>query len=162
MKVKKRLASVLAAAVMAANFAVPAHAESDSETKSMKNSSAKVSYNSTYWGQSNFWDVWWGANGNSKTVWYGANPYNADSIIHQNILSCSGIGSMSVGISPSGPNASVSISGHSATYSYSVSNNWRLEVNYNYKHTGLLAAWNYSTRAAATIQFGTQFYSWST
>ncbi len=90
------------------------------------------------------------------------SPFYADSIVHRDILSCTGIGTMGIGISPSGPNASASISGHTATYSYSLNDAWYLDVNYGYKHTGLLACWNLSMRTNATVQIGSTFYTWGT
>lgn len=162
----KRYVKQITAAIMSFAclmfMAVPAQAASGYAKKSMKSSTSYTQYSCSFWGQSNFWDVWWGADGTSKTVWCGSKPYNADSITHKDVLSCTGIGSMSIGASPSGPNAGASISGCTATYTYSVSNNWRINVNFNYKHTGLLAAWNYSMNTKAVVQFGSSFYSWGT
>lgn len=95
-------------------------------------------------------------------VWYGTNPYNADSITHCDILSCTGIGSMSIGGSKSGPNFSASVSGHTATWTYSVQNNWRVYSEYNYYTTGLLSGWSQKMRTQATVQFGSSFYTFGT
>lgn len=157
---KKTVASLVLIIILVAAFAVPASAASGYARKDMKGSYSYTDYNCSFWFQSNFWDVWWGANGTSTTKWMGSTPFNADSITHRDILSCTGIGSMSIGASPSGPNASAAISGTSATYTYSVSNDWRIAINYNYKHTGLLGAWNFGMRTSATVQFGSSFYSW--
>jgi len=162
MNVKKIISVFIVLVLVIAVLTVPVNAASGYAKKNMKSSYSTTEYSCSFWGQSNFWDVWWGAKGTSGTSWLGSSPYNADSITHKDILSCSGLGSMSIGISPSGPNASSSMSGHSATYTYSIKNNWKINVNYNYKHTGLLAAWNYSMRTASTVQFGSSFYSWGT
>lgn len=158
----KQLTAGLMAAVCVVGMSVPAQAASGYAKKTMNSSYSYTKYNCSFWGQSNFWDVWWGADGTSSTYWMGSNPVNADSITHKDVLSCTGVGSMSIGASASGPNASTSLSGHTATYSYTVSNKWYINVNYNYKHTGLLAAWNYSMDTKATVQLGSSFYSWGT
>lgn len=157
-RIVKKVVAVALSCMVVLSMAITASASSGYAKKTIKNSYAYTQYSCTFWSQSNFWDVWWGAKGNSRTAWLGSNPYNCDSITHKDILSCSGIGSMGVGASPSGPNASASLSGHSVTYTYQVSNKWCIDINFNYKHTGLLAAWNYSMRTSATIQFGSTFY----
>lgn len=160
-RINRRIVAALVVMVFLVSVVtIKASAASGYAKKDMKNSYSYTQYRCSFWSQSNFWDVWWGANGTSNTAWLGSTPYNADNITHKDILSCTGIGSMSIGASPSGPNTSASISGSSATYSYSLSNTWRIDVNFTYKHTGLLAAWNYSMRTVATVQFGSTFYSW--
>ncbi len=141
---------------------VTASAASGYATKNMNSSYSYTQYNCSFWGQENFWDVWWGADGTSCTRWMGTSPYNADSISHNDILSCSGVGSMSIGCNPSGPNVSATISGHSATFAYSLSNTWQINVDFNYKLIGLLAAWNLGMRTSSVVQFGSNFYTWGT
>lgn len=158
-RIFKRVVAVALSCMVVLSMAITASASSGYARNSMKGSYAYTKYNCTFWTQSNFWDVSWGAKGTSRTAWVGLSPYNADSITHKDILSCSGIGSMGIGASPSGPNASASLSGHSATYTYVVSNDWFINIDFNYKHTGLLAVWNCSMRTAATVQFGSNFYS---
>lgn len=163
MRSKERIVSIfLALAILVVVSSVPASAASGYARRNMKSSYSYTSFSCNFWGQDNFWDVWWGANGTSKTVWNGSKPLRADSITHQDILTCTGIGSMNIGINPSGPNASASISGHSATYSYTDSNAWKINVNFKYKHTGLLGAWNKKMATRATIKFGSTFYTWGT
>lgn len=160
---KRKIVSLIVTLVLAiTSFSVSVSANSGYARKDMKSSYSTTQYECSFWGQSNFWDVWWGADGESKTSWFGKTPYYADSISHKDILSCTGTGSMSIGASPSGPNASGSISGTTATYSYSVSDDWKVFIDFNYKHTGLLAAWNYKMRTQATVQFGSSFYTWGT
>ncbi|MDR2267409.1 MAG: hypothetical protein LBE09_07520 [Christensenellaceae bacterium] len=141
-----------------------AHAKTSSgyRRKDMQKSYSYTQYNSNIWTKSNFWDVEVHYDGTARTAWLGAVPFNADSIVHRDILTCSGIDSMSVGVSGSGPNASVSVSGHSATYTYSIQNYWNISTDYNYYTRGLLAVWNLGQRAEASVQLGYSFYTFST
>lgn len=141
---------------------VTAASKSGYASFNMNGSYSRTMFSSDVWGKSNFWDVEVHYDGSSSTAWLGSTPYNADSITHRDILQVTGIGSMSVGGSKSGPNISVSLSGHTATYSYSLQNQWYLDVVYNYELNGLLAAWNYRQRAEATVQLGNTFYSFGT
>lgn len=135
-------------------------------SKNMNNSYSYTQYSSSAWGKSNFWDVENHWEGTGRTAWKGSSPYNADSITHKDVLSVTGIGSMSFGggISASGPSGSMSfsVSGHSATQSYTLQNVWSVNSNYHYTMHGLLASWNQRQRAEATVQLGNTFYSWGT
>lgn len=128
----------------------------------MNGSYSSTQYSSTQWGKSNFWNVenhWEGTAGTST-------PYNADSITHKDILMVTGIGSMSFGggISASGPSGSMSfsVSGHTATQSYTMQNTWLVTTDYHYSTHGMLAAWNQRQRAEAIVQLGYTFYSFGT
>ncbi len=131
-------------------------------TKSMKGSNTYTQFNCSLYRVNNFWDVEVHADGTSQTLWCGSTPFYADSITHNNILSCTGIGSMSVGGNKSGANFSASVSGHSATWSYSLKNVYHITVDYKYYTKGLLGAWNMKMRTEATIQFGSNFYTFGT
>ncbi len=157
----KKLMSAIISSGLAVSLlgGLSASAESGEGYVEMCGSKTKTSYSCTFWGQSNFWDVWWGADGTSKTFWYGSNPFYLTSITHQDIISCTGLGSLSIGITPSGPNASSSISGHSVTYSYTDYNTYQINVELHYKHTGMQAAWNYDMYTHATLQDGSNFYN---
>ena len=166
MRFLKKVTAGIMVAICVVSMSIPVHAASGYAKKNMKSSYSYTQYNCTFWGQSNFWDVWWGADGTSKTVWIGSNPFNADSITHKDILSCTGIGSMDIGADISSGGAGIgvssSVSGHKATYTYSVSNKWNINVDFNYKHTGLLAAWNFDMDTKSVVQFGSSFYTWGT
>ncbi|NCU26075.1 hypothetical protein EOM86_05055 [Candidatus Nomurabacteria bacterium] len=160
MRKRKLPVILLVVTLVVGALSVQISALSGYASRNMNNSYSYTKFTCTFWVQNNFWDTWWGADGTSRTAWLGSSPVNADSIVHRDILSCTGIGSMGIGISPSGPNASVSLSGHTATYSYSLDNDWRINTYYGYKHTGLLAFWNASMRTSATVRFGSNFYTW--
>lgn len=159
----KTFVIVLMIAICSLSSVLSASAAEGYARKAMKDAYSSTWYDCSFWAKSNFWDVWWGANGTSTTCWMGTSPYNADSIVHQDVLTCSGIGSMDISADTSKTvGVSCSVSGHTATYTYSVSNDWRIDVDFSYKHTGLLGVWNMSMDTKATIQFGSSFYSWGT
>jgi hypothetical protein len=160
-KTNRLLAILVAITLVISVFAAPISALSGYASKNMMGSYSYTKYNCSFWFQNNFWDGWWGVDGTSRTAWLGLSPLNADSIVHRDILSCTGIGSMGIGLSPGGPNLSTSISGHTATFSYTVEDTWYINTNYGYIITGMLAAWNHSVRTSATVQFGSTFYTWS-
>ena len=95
--------------------------------------------------------------GNSYTKWYGATPYNADSIQHTNNISVSGIGSLSFNTSSAG----ASISGSTMSDTMSVSNSWKIESNFDYslKKGIFITGTNFST--SGRVQIGSSFYSMS-
>lgn len=125
-------------AICMMSMSVPANADWGYAKKDINDRYAYTQYDCEFWSESGFWDVSWGADGVSKTVWLGNKPVKADSIKHNDILRC--------------------VSGHTVTYTYVVSNTWRVVCNFSYEHTGLLAAWNYSMDTKGTIQFGSNFY----
>lgn len=162
LQIKSKISvTLLVIILIISTLAIPVNAASGYASKDMQNSYSYTQYNCSFWSQSHFWDVSFGADGTSATKWLGVSPFNADSITHKDILYCSGAGSLSIGASPSGPNASVSISGTTATYTYSVSNEWQININYNYQHR-IFMLFSGGMNTFATVQLGTAFYSWGT
>ena len=102
--------------------------------------------------------------GNSYSKWLGASPYNADNVTHYDVLEVNGIGSVSfsggVGANASGPTVNFGISGstgsNSRTYAYTVSNNWKVNVNYSYYAEIAQMSWM-DLFTAACFQFGSNF-----
>lgn len=161
-KISKKIIAMLLCTSMLFSGIVCVNAASDSAKKKMKGSSSKTSYSCSMYWKNNLWDTELHADGTAKTIWSGANPYNADSIVHSNILSCTGVGSMSIGGSKTGPNMSASVSGHTATWTYTVQNTWKVDTTYNYYTKGLIAGWGQKMNTEATIQFGSSFYTFGT
>lgn len=125
----------------------------------MCGSSSRTSYSCTFWGSGASSPAYWGCDGTSKTFWYGINPYNLTSITHRDIVCCSGIGTLSVGLSPSGPSATSAVSGHSVTYTYKVENAYYINVDMHYVHYGMVVAWGPYMYTHATLQDGSNFYN---
>lgn len=156
--IRKVLVILVVMSLMISIWGVQVGATSGYANKTMMSSYSTSRYNYSYWGETGILYVTWGYDGTSGTVWYGANPYNADSIKHKDISTCTGIGSITI----SSGGGSASIVGKTVTFTYNVSNNWRLNVNYNYEFTGLLIALNCKLRTNSTVQFGSTFYVWGT
>lgn len=162
MKIEKLASLLFVCAFITVIIGTDVSARSDSAKKKMKNSYSKTSYNCLMWWKNNVWDTELHAKGTSRTFWYGAKPLKADSIVHSNILSCTGIGSMSIGGSKSGPSMAASVSGHTATWTYTCKNTYKVDTSFNYYTRGLLAGWNQKMNTEATIQFGSKFYTFGT
>ena len=95
--------------------------------------------------------------GTSKTVWYGANPYNADSIKHTNTVSVSGIGSLSF----SNSGAGAAISGSTMTDEMTITNYWKVVSNFDYSLKKGVFITNTNFSSSGRVQIGTNFYSMS-
>ena len=116
--------------------------------------------------------LWWGDDdsiewkGNASTAWLGTVPsYNADSISHTNVIWVNGSGkpSYSAGISAgtSGVDGSIGVSSNSdgvkSEYSYSLSNQWKVNVDYSY--SGNIWSWSYvGQKTTGTVLLGNTFY----
>ena len=159
---KKKITALLLSVILTMTCSMTALADSGYRKYTIKSSYGTTEFNCSMWWENNFWDTELHASGSASTVWAGTNPFNADSIVHSDILDCTGVGSMSVGISKSGPSVSTSVSGHTATFSYTAQNTFKINVDYDYYTTGLLAGWSQNMRTAATIQLGSNFYSFGT
>jgi len=102
--------------------------------------------------------------GNSYSKWLGESPFNADNVTHYDVLEINGIGSVSlsggIGANSSGPTVNFGISGssgsNSITYAYTVSNSWKINVNYSYYAEIAQMIWM-DLFTAACFQFGTNF-----
>lgn len=163
MKKRKKLVAIFLSMVFIMQ-AITVNAESGYASKSMNGNHSYTQYSCELFCLQVRWKAFWGAHGTSSTAWQGAKPFVADSIVHKDVLSCTGFGSINIGAggSPSGGSvsASVSVSGHTVTYTYSVNNQWRINVDFYYRHSGMYAAWNVSMHTEAVVQLGSSFYSW--
>ncbi|HBC30841.1 MAG TPA: hypothetical protein DC024_06305 [Clostridiales bacterium] len=92
--------------------------------------------------------------GTSTTAWLGSNPSNADSVVHKNIITVTGIG----GLSATG----LSISGNQATDTMTVTNYWRIVSNFDYTVRVAVAMFSTNFGTHGRVQIGSNFYSVST
>mgnify|MGYP000904623460 CR=1 FL=1 len=92
--------------------------------------------------------------GTSTTAWLGYNPNNADSVVHKNIITVTGVGGLSA--------PGLSVSGNKATDTMTVTNYWRIVSNFDY--TVRVAVYLLSTNFGTfgRVQIGSNFYSVST
>lgn len=95
-------------------------------------------------------------NGTSYTRWCGASPFYADNITHKNVITLVNIG----GIGFNSGGGSVSITGSTITDSFSVNNTWRVNTTYDYDVSAYIFSVKFQT--SARVQFGSDFYTWST
>lgn len=174
---KKLLAVILSVVTITSCLSVFALADTGSyaSTDYAKNKLIKTT---TYvdWSNNGTSDLFWGAfnekiTGEASTYWYGSKPYNADTIILTNEVSCEKImGSFSVSGGPqvstesvgASVSAGVSVSSDttSKSYSYSVSNKWNLNVDFSYnaRVSGLWLIADIYFETSATTQLGSSFY----
>lgn len=101
--------------------------------------------------------------GTSTTYWWGSTPFYADNITHTNKVYCDKLlGNFSVSVNSSGSlggSVSVSAASEEVAYTYSVSNEWVLRVNYVYSYKiSLHLRATTGIKASATIQCGATFY----
>ena len=128
----KKIAAIVLTFCMLTGDGIFTEAATGYKSRNMNGKRSYTQFNCSLYSRSNFWDVEVHADGTSQTLWCGSRPFYADSITHNNILSCSGIGSMSIGGNRSGANFSTSVSGHTATWTYTARNVYHITVNYNY------------------------------
>lgn len=102
------------------------------------------------------------ADGYSYTRWYGDVPINADQITHKDILSFSGVGSYSYASGLTDISYSETMNSNAVTWTYTASNTWRIEVNYNYRAWGMTSITNSYMDTSATLRFGVNFYTFGT
>ena len=93
--------------------------------------------------------------GTSCTKWMGTNPFNADSIRHQNIASCTCLGGLSLSTSGGGG----SISGSTMTDSMTVKNTWQINSTFDYTVQATLFIFSTSFGTSGRVQIGSNFYS---
>lgn len=173
MKVSKRIMVILMIAVMVVSLCIPSSAATTQWCN--KCGSGYKNYNGsqlvTGWSgklkakKTNiFSDDSCIFTGNSYSRWQGLNPYNADMVIHYDILEVKGIGSVDfsggLGADRSGPSASMGIGGTTSSktyaYAYEVTDAWRVEVDYSYYAEIYSASWM-DLFTAASFRFGTSF-----
>lgn len=93
--------------------------------------------------------------GYSSTRWMGSNPYNADSIVHKNIISVSSLGGISISSSGGGG----SISGKQMIDEMSSRNTWQINSTFDYtiKASAVILSSNFA--ASGRVQIGSNYYS---
>lgn len=172
LKMKKRILGVITVAVLAISTTVVSFAgkqwcnKSGEGYKNYKSSVVKTGWSGTLTGISNhiFKDDECIFKGNSYSRWMGGNPYNADKIVHYDIIEIKGTGSVSfsggVGANASGPTATMGISGtksgKSNTYAYEIVDDWRISIDYSYYAD--IYDWDWMDLfTAASFKFGSKF-----
>lgn len=109
--------------------------------------------------------------GTAEGGWVELNPWNADNIVLSNIIYCNKIlGTFSVSgqYGQSGASAGVGITvsstSTSATYNYSLSNDWKVNVCFNYQARcgGLWIYCDFLFETTAVVQVGNNFYQLTT
>lgn len=159
MKAKKLLSLLLAIVILVCSLAVSASATvvggtyNKSTTLAHSGSSSVTQFNVTITfpnGTNQVKHV-----GTSSTYWMGSSPYNADSIVHKNIVSVSALGGLSFSSSGGGG----SISGSQMIDEMSLKNTWKINstFNYNLKATAFIFSSNFGT--TGRVQIGSNFYS---
>lgn len=93
--------------------------------------------------------------GTSRTKWMGSTPYNADSIQHKNIASCTCLGGLSLSTSGGGG----SVSGSTMTDSMTVNNTWQINSTFDYTVQATLFIFSTSFGTSGRVQIGSNFYS---
>lgn len=104
--------------------------------------------------------------GNASNIWYGSKPYNADMISLTNSVCCErwgGTFSVSCGGS-NGASMSISSSGNRTDYTYSVTDNWKLNSDFTYtaRVSGLWIVADLYFETTAITQIGASFYQTTT
>ncbi len=158
-KIAKKWLSVLLVLIMIISVSIPASAVISPGPYSgyvQVNHNGSYSYNS--FNATLSWPnltnkVRW--TGNSTTCWLGSNPFNADSILHRNIINVTAIGGLSLSSSGGGG----SISGSQMTDEMSVSNNWRVNSTYDYTLTASVFIFGTNFSSFGRVQIGSHFYS---
>lgn len=95
--------------------------------------------------------------GSSTTKWLGSSPFNADSIVHKNIVSVSSLGGLSVSSSGGGG----SISGSQMTDEMSVKNKWQINSSFDYNLKASIFIFSSNFSSSGRVQMGSNFYSMS-
>lgn len=95
--------------------------------------------------------------GASSTKWLGSTPYNADSIVHKNIVSVTSLGGLSFSSSGGG----ASISGSQMTDEMSVKNNWKINSTFDYNLKAAVCIFSSNFSTSGRVQIGSNFYSLS-
>ena len=169
---KKKILGVVLGAVLVISTAITSFAgtqwcnKSGSGYKNYSGSRVETGWSGKLTGISNhvFKDDECIFTGTSYSRWMGGNPYNADKIVHYDIIEVKGTGSVSfsggVGANASGPNASFGISGTTSskncTYAYEVEDDWKVKVDYSYYAD--IYDWDWMDLfTAASFKFGSRF-----
>ena len=159
------LATMLVAGTMMCTNA-SADTGSYHSTDSTKNSTICTS-TIVDWSNNGNGDLFWGGinekiTGKSSTLWLGSSPFNADTIVITNEVSCEKIlGSFSVtGGESTGAGVGISSDSTSKAYTYSISNDWKLDVNFSYiaRVSGLWLIADIYFETSSTTQLGSSFY----
>ena len=90
--------------------------------------------------------------GIAKAAWDGANPYNAETITLVNTFWLDGIGSFSIGTS----GVDVSTSGNTGSCTYTIKDDWRIEVHYSYS-AEIYSIFYQGQKVSAHFKFGNTF-----
>lgn len=173
MKILIKLSCMLiVVALLVTSFTFSAFAATGYYSGSSTQNSGKIITNFSLNWSDNSTNGWtWGAvkttwTGTSSTKWLGLNPYNADSIVHHNIIRCDKIGGNFSGTVSEKPSIGFSLNSDSTSidYTYSVENAWKVEIGFTYstKVGGLYYHQSQSFKSTATVKLGTSFYTTDT
>lgn len=95
--------------------------------------------------------------GTSTTKWMGSTPYNADQIVHKNIISVSALGGLS--ISSSGGGASVN--GSQVIDEMSDTNTWQINSTFDYTVSAAVYIFSSDFGTSGRVKIGSNYYSFS-
>lgn len=177
--IKGLVASFLVVGVtsfLAPHVCVSADSGSYGTTKIKELNGSLILRNSGQWSNNGWNGMFWGdyktnVEGTSSLYWSGITPWNADSIILTNTISVDKIwGSFSAGVEggTSGLTGqlgmSLSSSDTSQSYTYQITNDYTLYVDYEYnaKVSGFWLAADFYFETSAQTQLGHSFYHQTT